>query len=237
VIRGLIFDFDGLILDTETPSLLSWEEVYREHGCEFPFQQWAEVLGTSGGGFDCHQYLEEQAGCALDRDLLRARRRARTDELIALGTALPGVVEYLDEARTMGLRLGVASSSPRAWVEGHLRRLDLIAWFDVVVCAEDVPRVKPDPALYQRALVRLGLRPEEAIALEDSPNGITAARAAGIRCVAVPNPVTARLRIDHADHQLASMLEMPLASLLDEVIRNRYQADRRQPTQYLIPDT
>ena len=213
-IRGLIFDFDGLILDTETPSLQAWEELYQEHGGDFPFARWAMNIGTDGTVFDSHAELERQCGRVLDREALRDRRRRRTNDLIALAAVLPGVVEFLDAAADVGLRAAVASSSPRQWVDGHLDRLGLLERFLCTVCAEDVPRVKPDSALYLRAVDRLGMRPEEVIAFEDSPHGITAAQAAGIRCVAIPNPVTARMVTDHADHRFDSLNAMPLPALL-----------------------
>src|SRR5829696_5169364 len=143
-IRGLIFDFDGLILDTETPSLQAWEELYQGHGGDFPFARWAMNIGTDGTVFDSHAELERQCGRVLDREALRDRRRRRTNDLIALAAVLPGVVEFLDAAADVGLRAAVASSSPRQWVDGHLDRLGLLERFLCTVCAEDVPRVKPD---------------------------------------------------------------------------------------------
>ena len=125
----------------------------------------------------------------------------------------------MDEARRLGLGLGVASSSDRRWVEGHLERLGLHAHFDVIRCADDVPRVKPDPALYRAVLDAMGVRPEEAVALEDSPNGVLAAKRAGLACVAVPNPLTARLDLSAADLRVASLAELSLPELLTRLRR------------------
>lgn len=216
-IGGLIFDFDGLILDTETPAFQSWQEIYQEHGCTFSLDAWAVALGTADRGFDPCAALEAQISRTLDHAALRARRQARKDVLMAELVLLPGVVDYIDTAKRLDLRLGVASSSPRSWVEHYLAGFGLLNFFECVSCVEDVPRAKPDPALYQRTLASLGLRPEEAIAFEDSPNGITAARAAGIFCVAVPNAITCRLPVEHADLHLASLAEIPLDALLRHV--------------------
>ncbi len=218
--RGLIFDFDGLILDTESPEFASWRDIFTEHGCALSLEAWAVCIGTADV-FDPCEHLEGQLGRPVDRDTLRAERRRRSDALIAAQAPLPGVVEWIGEAREMGMKLGVASSSSRDWVEGHLARLGLAPHFDCIRCADHVERVKPDPALYRVVLDGLGLRAEEAIALEDSPNGVLAARRAGIFCVAVPNPATRDLAFDDADLRLGSLAELSLEELVREVQRQR----------------
>ena len=216
-IRGIIFDFDGTILDTETPAYQTWQEVFDAHGCTFPLLDWSAGLGSDGAGFDCFDHLEAQLGRPVDREAIRALRNRRKLELIAACETLPGVAACLEAAERLGLKRGIASSSPRAWVEEHLARLGLLHHFEVLSCAEDVERVKPDPALYLRALSLLELECEEAVVIEDSPNGVRAARAAGLFCVAVPNPVTGRLSLDHADLRLASLADLPLGDLLRAV--------------------
>lgn len=216
MIRALIFDFDGLILDTEGPEFQTWQEIYAEHGGTLSFDSWAETIGTIGG-FDPYAELERQLGRALDREAIRQRRRQRFQELIAGQTARPGVTDYLEAASARGLRLAVASSAPRDWVAGHLERLGLRQYFDCLRCADDVTRVKPDPELYLAALAALDVLPTEAIALEDSPNGITAAKRAGLFCVAVPNPLTGQLSLAHADLQVESLAQLSLDQLLARV--------------------
>lgn len=215
MIRGLIFDFDGTILDTEMPAFRAWQEIYEEHGCTLPLAEWAKALGGSGRDFDPCAYLETLIGRELDRSALRSRREVRKLELMAAEAVLPGVLEYIDAARTIGLRMTVASSSPRSWVVEHLDRFGLLDSFACLNCADDVERVKPDPALYLRALDQLGLQAEEAIVIEDSPNGVAAAKAAGIFCVAVPNALTCELPLNHADLRLTSLLDMPLSALIE----------------------
>jgi HAD superfamily hydrolase (TIGR01509 family) len=212
-VKLLVFDFDGTILDTEAPVYDAWQEIYVEHGCSLAFEKWAECIGTADT-FDPCVDLQEAAGRALDAVALTARHRTRTDALILAQSVRPGIREYVAEAERLGLVLGVASSSSRRWVEGHLGRLGLRAPFRIVRCADDVPRVKPDPALYRAVVEAAGVRPEDALALEDSPNGILAAKRAGLTCVAVPNPLTARLDLSRADLCLSSLADLPLAALL-----------------------
>jgi HAD superfamily hydrolase (TIGR01509 family) len=212
-VRGLLFDFDGLIVDTETTSLASWQEIYREHGHEVPLDRWATIVGTIGG-FDPLAHLVELAG-PLDRDAVDARRLGRRLELAEIEVLRPGILEYLEEARELGLATAIVSSSSRAWVDDHLARLERAEHFDAIVTADHDPeRAKPRPTLYLEALDRLGLRAEEAIAFEDSPNGVRAAKAAGLFCVAVPNGVTASLRLDQADLVVESLADLPLGELL-----------------------
>ena len=209
----IVFDFDGLILDTEVPVYDAWQELYVEHGQALPLERWAECIGTADT-FDPCADLAERVGRALDAQALRRRHRARTDTLIAEQRVLPGVVDRLEEARVMGITLAVASSSDRAWVEGHLARLGLLDHFHTVRCAEDVPRVKPDPALYRAVLEATGVRAADAVALEDSPNGVLAAKRAGLACVAVPNALTAQLDLGGADLRLSSLADVSLTTLL-----------------------
>jgi HAD superfamily hydrolase (TIGR01509 family) len=220
VIRGLIFDFDGLILDTEVTMFQAWCELYRERGCDLPLERWARCIGRGRDWrehFDPFGYLEELVGAPCDHAEVERWTERRHHELLAAQAPRPGVVAYLDAARTLGLGLAVASSSSRAWVAGHLERLGLVDRFALLRCGEDGARHKPSPDLYLAALDGLGVPPDEALAFEDSPNGVRAAQAAGIFCVAVPNPVTARLDLSHADLRLGSLAELPLAALLERV--------------------
>jgi HAD superfamily hydrolase (TIGR01509 family) len=218
VIELVIFDFDGLILDTELPAFRCWQEIYADHGCELPFETWAACIGTVGG-FDPYGDLAVRSGRAVDRVAVRARESARFAQLIAGESPLPGVRDYVETAAGLGLKLAVASSSSRDWVAGHLDRLGLLGRFDVLKCSDDVVRVKPDPGLYCAVLDELGVAPHRAIALEDSPNGIAAAKGAGLFCVAVPNAMTGRLALDGADLRIASLTDLPLARLLTMAVR------------------
>jgi len=213
-ISALVFDFDGLILDTETPIFQSWREVYQEHGQELQLEKWATVIGTYEEPFDVFEYLQELTGRSLDRAAVETGRKAREMALLAGQTIRPGVVDYLQSAQRLGLKIGLASSSPCRWVTGNLDRLGLIDHFECIRCQDDVRLTKPDPELYLAAAACLEVSPVEAIAIEDSPNGVTAAKRAGMYAVAVPNDLTRGLRLDHADLRLESLADMPLEDLI-----------------------
>lgn len=214
MIRTLIFDFDGLILDTETPDFQSWQEIYQEHGCHLPFSTWATYIGSSAELFNPYDYLEEQLSHAVERENIRSKRRPRYLKLVEAQPILPGVKDYIDDAKRLSLKVALASSATRDWVTGNLSRLGLIEHFDSIKCANDVERVKPDPELYQSTLEALNIRPDEGIVLEDSPNGILAAKRAGLFCVAVPNALTRQLPLDSADLRLDSLADLPLEKLI-----------------------
>jgi HAD superfamily hydrolase (TIGR01509 family) len=213
-ICALIFDFDGLILDTESTEYQSWQELFAAHGCALSLDLWVECIGRPRGYFDFYTHLEEMRGRAIDREQIRTQRHARVRELNLLQPIQPGVVNYLQDARQLGLKIGLASSSSRVWVHGHLERLALYEYFTATKCVEDTGTHKPDPGPYLAVLNALNVLPSEAMAFEDSPNGIAAAQAAGILCVAVPNPMTQHLQLDHADHRLDSFASLSLSDLL-----------------------
>lgn len=232
MIRALIFDFDGLILDTESSIVDGWKIIYAEYGQEFPLQTWIrDVVGTTNATFDPAAHLASVTGRNLG---LRAQRdlHARVElyhlEQLRKLSAMPGVVNYLEAARRLGLRLAVASSSGHAWVEGHLRQLGLLELFDAILCREDVQNIKPDPELFLASLGALQVPAEQALAFEDSRNGVLAARRAGLRVVAVPNQVTAQGTLEGSSLELSSLADLPLEDLLkqfDLEIRPETEAD------------
>ena len=217
MIQAIVFDFDGTILETELPDYQSWQEAYQEHQCELPFALWLNAVGSSSESFDPYSYLEEQAGYVIDRPQLRQKRRARMNELVAQQSIRPGVLDVISTAQQLGLRLGLASSSARDWVEGYLTQFNLRHYFDAIFTREDVARVKPDPALYNLAVNALGVRPEAAVAIEDSRNGMLAAKAAGLKCVVVPNEITKDSIFPEADLCMSSLADRPLEVWLTEL--------------------
>lgn len=213
-IKALIFDFDGLIIDSESPEYQVWREVFAEHGRELQMDFWADIVGRPHTHLDLYAYYQENVNPSVDLEQFRQQRRARVVALTQQQPVLPGVEDYLRGASELGMKLGLASSSSRHHVHGHLARLELLNYFHTTKCFEDTSAHKPDPTPYRAVLDQLAVAPREAIAFEDSPNGVTSAKAAGIFTVAVPNPITARLPLNHADHRMESLAEEPLRDLL-----------------------
>ena len=221
MIQALIFDFDGLILETEEPVYLSWKEIYKEYGAELSFDTWSKIIGTAEYDYSPMAELEKIVGKDLPKDELQQKRFQMEMNLVIQLPPLPGTRNYIECAKTLGLKLGLASSSTREWVTGHLARLGLLQYFDCIKSSDDVKKTKPDPELFIKSLECLNVPANEAIVFEDSPNGIAAANQAGIFCVAVPNTLTKQLDTNHADMHLDSLAEIPLKTLLEKVEKIR----------------
>lgn len=205
--RALVFDFDGLIMDTETPEVEAWETIFREHGFEFPEEWWVQAVGRGAEQMaetPIH-VLERKVGRSLDHEALHAVYEERRMNVINALDALPGVRELIDEAKRSGIALAVASSSKHDWVDTHLTRIGLFDRFDAILCADDVQQAKPFPDLYLAACAALDAEPSRSLALEDSPNGIRAAKDAGLWCITIPNPQTAHLDLSQADIRLETL--------------------------------
>lgn len=190
MLRALVLDLDGTILDTETAIYEAWQEVFRRRGVSLPLSEWLRAVGSSPDAFDQYRYLEQLLGRPIDRAEVSAEAEALAEERLAGLRPLPGVVELVREAKRLGFRLAVASSSPRAWVDRFLRQAGLETLLTTRATADDVERVKPAPDLFLLAIRSLGVAPSQALAVEDSLNGVRAALAAGMRCVVVPNRLT-----------------------------------------------
>ncbi|WP_214626274.1 HAD family hydrolase [Paenibacillus agaridevorans] len=199
MIKAIIFDFDGTIIDTETAWYYAFRDAYKEHGVDLDVEQYSQCLGTSLHLFNPYEYLATELGLAIDVAEFRNRIRADHTARMNMEEVRAGIREYLKMAKEAGLRIGLASSSDRAWIDKYLAKLDIREYFEVIRSADDVSRVKPDPELYLSAIEALGVRADEAVAIEDSPNGARAAVAAGMHCVIVPNTLTKLLSFDPSD--------------------------------------
>lgn len=212
-IKGFIFDFDGLILDTEKPGFLAWKEIFDRFDQPFALEDWKKAIGTGPSAFDPALHLCAIVQDSLDPAQLHKEQLSIASKIIRTYPILPGVLDFIIEAKTARRKLAIASSSPRSWVIGHLSQLELTQYFNIILTSEDVINVKPAPDLYLLALSKLELTPSEAIVFEDSPNGILAANAAGIMCIAVPNEITRTMDVSHANIIVESFNEFTLAKL------------------------
>lgn len=216
--RAIVFDFDGVILDTETPLYLSWQEVFAAYDVDLDIEMFSTYIGGAVY-FDLHRHLETLTDLTIDRRQVTADRRARYSELVAHSGLLPGVMDYLTEARRLGCAIGLASNSDIGWVGSNLEEQGLSDRFDVVRTRDDVVHAKPAPEIYLETLRALEVVPNNAIAIEDSASGVEAAKTAGLFTVAVPNPVTRFHSLDKADLILESLSDMPLDQLIEVALR------------------
>ncbi|GIH27846.1 haloacid dehalogenase [Acrocarpospora phusangensis] len=209
--RALIFDFDGVIVDTESAVVAGWRAECVDLGVPFDEEAFVATLGTPSLRPERVAAVLGAAGgdplAAIDR--IRSRVRALALDL----PVLPGVRELLEQARAAGVRTAVASSANREWVTGHLERVGLLSAFAAVFCRDDVAAGKPAPDLYLAALASLRSPAPAAVAIEDTATGVTAAQAAGLRCVAVPGPLTIGHDLAVADLILPSLAGVGLDDL------------------------
>jgi beta-phosphoglucomutase-like phosphatase (HAD superfamily) len=215
-VEAIVFDFDGLILDTEEPEFLAWRQVWSEAGQELTLEEWSRAIGTvpEQSGFHPLTELIQRSGRSFDEEQLRDRVRSLNRAGVAARAVSAGALSWAQEARSLGLKVAIASTSELAWIDGHLQRLAVAEWWPVVSCFDDCGTAKPDPASYRLACQKLGVEPGAALAVEDSRNGLLAAKAAGLACVVVPSPMTAHMDFSEADLMLSSLGDFSLTETL-----------------------
>lgn len=218
MIKAIIFDCDGLLIDTETPWYIAFREIYEEHQVDLPLEMYAQCIGNSDFlQFNPYDYLEKCCKRKVDRNVIDRRVQEIHTRIMKDQTLLPGVENYLKRAQELGLKIGLASSSRRAWVEEHIKAHQIHHFFNTIHTKDEVECVKPHPELYLQAIQALGVEKHEVIAFEDSLNGLKAAKEAGIQCVIVPNEVTSCLPFENYDLRLSSMAELELEKVLETI--------------------
>ena len=214
MIRALILDFDGTVIDTETAWYIAFRDAYKEYGVELTLEQYSQCIGTSLHFFNPYEYLVTDLKLPIDLNKFRISVQACHANLMEKEQVRPGIVHFLKSAKDQGLKIGLASSSKLEWVNRFLDRLGLRNFFQCIRTADDVKHVKPHPELYLQTLNCLEVDGHEAIAIEDSPNGYRAAITAGLHCVVVPNIITQSLKFDPVLHTAASLDEIDFKQLL-----------------------
>lgn len=223
-IKGIFFDFDGVILETEQPGYRSWQKIYAEFGQELSMEQFALVIGTHFIEFNPRTELERRLGRTLDWETLERRREQYQRDLVARQPVLPGVLELIRDGRRAGVKVAIVSSSPRYWIDHWLVHHKMEGLFDLVMNVDEVPIPKPAPDLYLAALARLGLKAADVVAVEDSPNGSKAAALAGLFCVVVPSEITSLLKFEVDFPCLSSLAGVTLQQL--ERMKTAYQSQK-----------
>lgn len=198
MIKAIIFDFDGTILDTESAWYEAFREAYTARGAELTVETFATCIGTSLDAFNPYDFINTLIDQPVEPEAFKQEVHSRHAALMEREQMRTGIQAYLDAARQAGLKIGLASSSSRIWIDKHLELLGIGHYFDCIRTSDDVAKVKPDPELYRQAMDCLGVEPHETVAIEDSPNGSRAAIAAGMHCVVVPNRITRLLVFEPA---------------------------------------
>jgi HAD superfamily hydrolase (TIGR01509 family) len=209
--RAVLFDFDGVILDTEWAIYQAWLRTFQAHGHDLPLELYTRCIGSDFETWSPKTHLEELTGRAFDWHDLDLTRQGEIMSDLSGERVMPGILSLIENLQRWKVRLAVVSSSSHSWVDTWLEKLELIPYFETIVCRGDAPRIKPEPDLYLEAVKRLGLPPEQCLVIEDSLNGAKAARAAGLEVWVVPNRVTAG-----SDFSIATKVFPTIAVLSDE---------------------
>lgn len=212
-LEAVVFDFDGVCIDTEHARFRSWEMIFESFGCELPRSEWIKNIGSAAWISDPFVILEKQTGKKLDRTVYEAMHRVNEMEIANSMSLQPGLTDRLHEAQALGIPCAVASSSSHRWVDSHLERRGIRELFATTVCRSDTERHKPDPQPYLLVCERLGIVPEHALAIEDSPAGVAAARAAGLSTVAVPCSMTDGMDFTEANRIVGSLEDISLTAI------------------------
>lgn len=214
-IRAVIFDFDGLVVDTESTGYMTWKEIFDAHGHHLPIERYAQVVGSNFNAYyDPRRDLEQLSGKNFDWEAMETQRKEREHALRSTLHPLPGVIDRLKEAAALGLLTAIASSSPRTWIDSWLDQLGLHNHFHHITTLDDTGRAKPNPSLFLHAAEKLGVATHEAVIFEDSLNGLRAAQAAGIRCIVAPGPMTQHLDFTGAWRQVPTLAHVSLRELM-----------------------
>jgi HAD superfamily hydrolase (TIGR01509 family) len=217
-VQAIVFDFDGTLVDTETPELTIWQDFFAAYGVEMPKDYWTTIVGR-GAEQEVERpkaLLERLSGRPFTED---DERHARTMALIAKEPLRPGVRALLDQAGGAAIPCAIASSSKHAWVDPAIQSRRIAFSFTTVICADDVERAKPFPDLYLEACRRLGTDPAQTVAIEDSPNGLAAAKAAGLFTIATPNSTTVDLDLSAADLVISDLSQINLSGIRQALVQ------------------
>lgn len=199
---AVLFDFDGILVDTEWAIYEAWLDTFRKQGHDLPLSLYTRCIGSDFDTWSPKSYLEELTGESFDWEKMDGDRQIVIRAALVEQGPIEGVVDLLEEIQSREMTLAVVSSSSHCWVDGWLERLGLAVFFKEVICRGDAPKIKPAPDLYLAAAEKLGVAPNKCLVIEDSLNGLISAKAAGMRAWVVPNRVTSALDFSDADEVL-----------------------------------
>lgn len=202
---AVLFDFDGVLVDTEWAIYQAWLQTFQAHGHDLPLEVYTRCIGSDFATWSPKTHLEDLSGLSFDWHELDARRQQTILADLEGAGPMPGVTKVLEKLRLQEIPLAVVSSSSHAWVDTWLGKLNLSHYFTTIVCRGDAPQIKPAPDLFLEAARQLSLAPAKCLVVEDSLNGLKSASAAGMPVWAVPNRVTRSLDFSAAARVLSSL--------------------------------
>jgi len=205
---AVLFDFDGVIVDTEMAIYEAWRGTFLEHGHDLPLELYTRCIGSDFDTWSPKTHLEELTGRGFDWHQLDATRQAGIENALKDQGPMAGAAELLESLARRDVTRAVVSSSSHHWVDGWLGRLDLARHIPLTICRGDAPRIKPAPDLFLEAARQLDVDPADCLVIEDSANGLLAANAAGMTTWIVPNDVTRGLDFSAADRVLSNLKEV-----------------------------
>jgi HAD superfamily hydrolase (TIGR01509 family) len=225
LIKGVIFDLDGLMINSEPLALQAWQLSLSPFGAKLTPMQYKHLIGHSRRV--ALDYIIEQTGISLSGEELNELFTSNMLSLIDSDQLqlMPGLLPLLDELAERKYPLGIASNSPAHYVRMVVARTGIAARFACVVSAEEVAHSKPAPDVYLEAARRLGIGPAHCLAFEDSPSGVRAAQAAGMHCVFIPNPDIDPVKLDGEVEVFPSLSDCHAS--LDEVLQRACLAGDR----------
>lgn len=206
--KAVLFDFDGLILDTEWPIYQTWLDLFKSENQDLPISTYVQCIGSDFDTWSPEKHLESLTGKIYDWPTINPARQIEILAALKNPIALPGVNDLFQKLKTANIPIAVVSSSSHSWVDNWLEKLDLTKYCTTIVCKGDAPRIKPAPDLYLEAAKRLNLLPSDCLVIEDSLNGIKSAQAAGCISLAIPSRLTSCLDFSIADHTKNSLTEL-----------------------------
>lgn len=204
--QAILFDFDGVILDSEWPIYQSWARLFQREGQTLDPEIYVKCIGSDFDTWSPEKYLEELTGKTFHWEHENAARQVEIVRDLESATPMPGAAELI--ASLHDKPTAVVSSSSHEWVDGWVKKLGLMAHFNTTVCRGDAPKIKPAPDLYLEASKQLGIAPSHCLVIEDSLNGMLAAHEAGMQVIAIPNRLTNVLDFSSAEWQVESLANL-----------------------------
>lgn len=213
MLKAVIFDFDGTILDTETPEYKIWTDIFQDYNQILPIEIWVKYIGTTWGSFDPGNYLQELCNFEVNVKQIKSFAREKYFQILDVSPLRPGIEELISILINASIPIALASSSPLYWIKQHLEHRGLLEKFSFISTADEVKVVKPAPDIYIDLLNKMKMLPTDVITFEDSPNGIKAAKNAGIFSIAVPNDLTMHSNLSEANMIISSIKDISLSEL------------------------